>query len=199
MPFYADTSQLRGNALDFVGLTDSTFRRSTSFVSVMTSQWLKDAPSGSPLRIVTEIDGISSTNRRSTSAETDRQEAHGQWCSSPKRVLSPGFPNQRTCGPLVLRDVGKLESSAVAAVQVVCGWTRSGERRSYRYKRTELPGGKESASLRTPGQSHPSTPFNFLTLPPSLLPLHCHDGACHLLPFTWSLAASFPNTEVLAP
>jgi hypothetical protein len=131
-----------------------------------------------------------------------------------KRSFRTGFRGRRTCGPLVLGDVGKLESSAVAVVQVVCEWTCSGERRSYRYNtRMGLQGvgGKESASFEdhlsippTPpslllsNPFHPSTPFNSLTLPPSLLPLHCHDGACHLLPFTWSLAASFPNTEILA-
>src|SRR6267142_2893861 len=40
------------------------------------------------LRIITEIDSISSTNQRSTSVETDRQETHGWWWSSPKWVLS---------------------------------------------------------------------------------------------------------------
>jgi hypothetical protein len=90
MPFYTDTSQVRGNALEFVGLADSTFRRSTSFVSVITSQLLKDAPSGSPLRIITEIDSISSTNRRSTSVETDRQEAHGRVVLKSRTSPIPG-------------------------------------------------------------------------------------------------------------
>lgn len=36
-----------------------------------------------------------------------------------KRSFWTSFRDRRTCGPLVLDDVGKLESNAVAAVQVV--------------------------------------------------------------------------------
>jgi hypothetical protein len=105
MSFYADSSQVRGNAFhagsskargntfDLVGVRNSTFRRPTSFVSVMTSQWLSDAPSGAPLRIITEIDDISSTNQHKTSAETDREEAEGQLCLSPTSFL----PSDRQC------------------------------------------------------------------------------------------------------
>jgi hypothetical protein len=94
-----DTSQVRGNALDSVGSGDSSVRRSTSS-SEMTSQRLKDVRPGSPLRIITENDSTPSTNQRTTSAETDRQDAHGR-CSKFKRYLSPnrlyGEPFGVTC------------------------------------------------------------------------------------------------------
>ena len=82
IPSYTDTSQVRGNALDFVGLTQLSIRRSTSFCSVMTSQLLKDAPSGSPspLRTIAEIESTSST--------TDQRSATGQLLKD----AYPGLP-----------------------------------------------------------------------------------------------------------
>ena len=184
MPFYTNTSQVRGNALDFVGLTDLSIRRSTSFFSVMTSQLLEDAPSGSPLRTITEIDSISSTNQRSAtsqllkdapsgsplrtiteidnisstnqhsatsqllkdapsgsplrivaeidsisstkqrsaSAETDRQEAHGRRCSSPKWILSPG---RHYCEPVGVKCDGWCMCDSIpcaTVVSAICAW-----------------------------------------------------------------------------
>jgi hypothetical protein len=112
---------VRGNALNFVDSTDSTVRRSTSFDSVMTNQWLKDAPSGSPLRIITDFDSISSTNQCSTSAETDRQEAHGRfpslkWILSPKRQYDE--PVGVTCD-------GWCEADPIphaTVVSAICAW-----------------------------------------------------------------------------
>jgi hypothetical protein len=153
MPFYTDASQVCGNAPDFVGLTDLSIRRSTSFFSVMTSQLLKDAPSGSPLRVIaeidsisstdqrsatsqvrkdapsgsplqtiTEIDSISSTIQRSASAETDRQEALGRRCSSPKWILPP---DRHHSEPIGVRCDGWCMpdfNPCATVVSAICAW-----------------------------------------------------------------------------
>jgi hypothetical protein len=122
-----DTSQARGNALDFVDLTDLSIRRSTSF-TVMTSQLLKDASSGSPLRTITEIVSISSTNQRSASAETDRQEALGPRCSSPKWILPP---DRHYSEPVGVRCDGWCMpdfNPCATVVSAICAW-RDGRQR----------------------------------------------------------------------
>ena len=101
MPFYTDASQVRGNALDFVGLTDLSIRRSTSFFSVMTSQLLKDAPSGSPLRVIAEIDSISSTNQRSGTSPVLKDAPSG----SPLQTIDIiSSTNQRSATSQLLKD-----------------------------------------------------------------------------------------------
>jgi hypothetical protein len=139
MSFYADSyssqvrghafdsspSKARGNTRDLVGVRNSTFRRPTSFVSVMTSQWLSDAPSGAPLRIITEIDDISSTNQHKTSAETDQQEAQGPRCSSPTSFLPS--PDRQCTSPEGVICNGwcgyDLDERATAVSAVVSGGT----------------------------------------------------------------------------
>ena len=127
MPFHTDTSQVRGNALDFVGFPESAFRRPT-FARVMTSQWLNDAPSGSPLRIITEIESSLPICQRKTSAEADLQEAQRPWCSSP----TPFLPSERqVCSPVPMGCDGWCGYDLIPranVVSVICAWRNDGQR-----------------------------------------------------------------------
>jgi hypothetical protein len=81
MLFYTNTLQGRRNALDFIGFPNSAFRYPTSIVSGINDQCPNDAPSASPLRIITETDSIS--YQRMTTAEADRQEARSRSPTPP--------------------------------------------------------------------------------------------------------------------
>jgi hypothetical protein len=105
--------------MTFVGFPS---RRPTSFVSVMTSQWLNDAPSGSPLRIITGIDGISSMNQHKSSVDAEQQE--GPLCSSPEQVLSP---NRQVASPIGTCD-GWCKYDPTprpTVVSAICAWCKA--------------------------------------------------------------------------
>jgi hypothetical protein len=196
VPFYTDTSQVRGNALDFVGLTDLSIRRSTSFFSVMTSQLLKDAPSGSPLRVIAEIDSISSTNQRSASAETDQQEALGRRCSSPKWILPPD--RRYTSEPVGVRCDGWCMPDfkpCATVVSAVCAWRdgrqtlmlpsrlRHTDSCLYRHARTRSALGKAHGV-----RSRPCCAASSVSAPCSNMALFlCYEPDWHLV------AAKYPN------
>jgi hypothetical protein len=75
-----------------------------SFFSVMTSQLLKDAPSGSPLRVITEIDSISSTNQRSATSPMLKDTPSGSSLRTITEIDIISSTNQRSATSQLLKD-----------------------------------------------------------------------------------------------
>lgn len=88
LSFYADTPQVRGNALGFV--PESPSRRPASLFSAISGHLVTDSPSSdSPLRIITEIGGTFSTNHRKTSVEAGQRGTPSRQGSSCTTIVSP--------------------------------------------------------------------------------------------------------------
>ncbi|KAI9511062.1 caspase domain-containing protein [Russula earlei] len=107
---------VRGHAFDFVGFPDSATRRFTTIASVMSGHQLDDTPSGSPLRIDTDI----------SPAKVDGHDTRGlRGCApflSPTRYDSP-VSNMRCDGWCAYEDFSHPTAVSLSAcADLQCAW-----------------------------------------------------------------------------